>query len=750
MAMNPMLMGGSAPSTGNVMQITATLRGMPDAQLQQYAAMHKNDPFVFPLAFQESQTRQQMRAGQAAQMAGQKPPPVVDQDLAQMMPTPVTGGAGQIITGGHGQAINALPEEQGIGALNAPNLQHMADGGIAGYSDGGADGMFNYAHMEPAVDLHSSIGASPAGMAGGGITGYATGGAPDYSPDVYRRYAIQKAREMGVPPELADSIFKIESGYKPDAKSKTGPVGIGQLTKATGLSYGLQPHERTDGFKNIDASLAFMKDLQGKYNNDPQKIAVAYNQGEPFLNNHLKQNEGTLVPEKLNKPEANNYLKKLGTFLPISAAHAETVPGREATVPAIEPKAAAKQTPATQAPASTQEPWYDRYRKAMMTGEGQRQMMLGVGDLPYNLAGAPVDIATAVMRPFGYKEQTPFLSSQYLKDKATQYIGREAEPTDPTLKGFRTIGELGSMLYSPTKTATTAESGIEALARRQKAIAEESKAAVANPRLEAPAKKGETMIADANGVVMPASRREGMINAISDEQRVAAEAAKAEALQKEAAAYKAPLFESGVNPLGAASASLRVPEVLASSAKAEPQYPNENGPEDRLYMPAPSVEKGQGLQPEKPTGEGLKPSRDWNDTLLHLGLGLMAGQSPYALQNLGNAGLGALKHEQEQKRMTLEERKQAALEGLQKQQGQLYGAQAGYYEDLRGPQAALASADKNFAEWQKNPLHLNATPEQARTAYQTFIQNAYNNLGIIHPSRISEQAKADFSKYYSQ
>ena len=143
-APSPQMGGGVAPSTGNVMQITSTLRGMSDQQLQQYAAMHKSDPFVFPLAFQESQTRQQIRAGSLAQRMGQKPPPVVDQDLAQMAPTPITGGAGQTITGGHGQAINVLPEEQGIGALAAPNLQRMADGGIAGYADGGQQpGMFN-------------------------------------------------------------------------------------------------------------------------------------------------------------------------------------------------------------------------------------------------------------------------------------------------------------------------------------------------------------------------------------------------------------------------------------------------------------------------------------------------------------------------------------------------------------------------------------------------------------------------------
>ena len=156
-------MGGTAPSTGNVMQITSTLRGMSDQQLQQYASMHKSDPFVFPLAFQESQTRQQMRAGQAAQMAGQKPPPVVDQDLAQMSPQP-------------------LPEEQGIGAIPAQNLQRMADGGIAGYADGGQQpGMFNYAQMAPAVDLHSDSGVTPKSMASGGLA-FKQGGSSVYQP----------------------------------------------------------------------------------------------------------------------------------------------------------------------------------------------------------------------------------------------------------------------------------------------------------------------------------------------------------------------------------------------------------------------------------------------------------------------------------------------------------------------------------------------------------------------------------------
>jgi hypothetical protein len=120
--------------------ISAELRMMNDQQLQQYAAMHKADPYIFPLAFQESQNRQALRAGKTAQMAGMEQPKVADAALMAMTPT-------------------AAPEMQGIGKLPAPNMQHMADGGIAGFDEstnspmsrenldgmGNTGGMFNYA-----------------------------------------------------------------------------------------------------------------------------------------------------------------------------------------------------------------------------------------------------------------------------------------------------------------------------------------------------------------------------------------------------------------------------------------------------------------------------------------------------------------------------------------------------------------------------------------------------------------------------
>lgn len=99
----------------NVNQITSMLAKLPDQSLQQYAAMHKDNPYVVSLAVAESNRRKEMRSAGAMQAGAQPQPKVADAAIAEM----------------------ALPEEQGIGRLPAPNMQGMADGGIVGYAEGG-------------------------------------------------------------------------------------------------------------------------------------------------------------------------------------------------------------------------------------------------------------------------------------------------------------------------------------------------------------------------------------------------------------------------------------------------------------------------------------------------------------------------------------------------------------------------------------------------------------------------------------
>ena len=105
----------SNPTAPNPNKLMAQLRMMPDQQLFQYAQMHKNDPYIFPMAFQESNTRKQMRAAQNTQAP--PAPKVVDKNLQEM--------------------AQPMPEDQGIATLPTPNMQNMAGGGIVAFDDGG-------------------------------------------------------------------------------------------------------------------------------------------------------------------------------------------------------------------------------------------------------------------------------------------------------------------------------------------------------------------------------------------------------------------------------------------------------------------------------------------------------------------------------------------------------------------------------------------------------------------------------------
>jgi len=139
----------------NTEKLTSQMAMLPDAALRQMAMMHKNDPYVLPLIISEDGRRKQMRQAAQAQMGGMPQPKVADAAVAQM-----------------GQ----FPEAQGIGALPAPNMRGMADGGIAGYEDdeegmatGGMGGMFNFAQQSEPV-LRMAEGGAVQRYQFGGVT----------------------------------------------------------------------------------------------------------------------------------------------------------------------------------------------------------------------------------------------------------------------------------------------------------------------------------------------------------------------------------------------------------------------------------------------------------------------------------------------------------------------------------------------------------------------------------------------------
>jgi len=120
----------------SINQLQARLNRLSPQQLKQFAAINYDDPISLALAMQVDSERKKMTAQGQAMAAGQQKPPVAAQAI---------------------QSIGTeLPENTGIAQLPAPNIQAMADGGIAGYD------------MEPVVRM--SRGGSPIGRWWEGVT----------------------------------------------------------------------------------------------------------------------------------------------------------------------------------------------------------------------------------------------------------------------------------------------------------------------------------------------------------------------------------------------------------------------------------------------------------------------------------------------------------------------------------------------------------------------------------------------------
>jgi hypothetical protein len=164
----------------DVNKITSTLAKLPDQQLQQYAQMHKSDPYIMALAMSESNRRKEMRsAGQGAQ-GMQEQPKVVDQMVAEMAP-------------------QQLPEEMGIGQLPAGNM-NFAGGGIIAFADGGDVERYQVGGM---------MGDIPGFVAGTGNL-IPQQGAPEEVP-LFRRM-FRDARAVGANYQLEQAKARIAAG----------------------------------------------------------------------------------------------------------------------------------------------------------------------------------------------------------------------------------------------------------------------------------------------------------------------------------------------------------------------------------------------------------------------------------------------------------------------------------------------------------------------------------------------------------
>ena len=655
-----------------IQDITDSLALMPDPALQQYAQMHKDDPYVMSLAMSESNRRKKLRAAQQGQ-AGQMPQPkVVDQAIAAMNPPP------QRMMPPQQMAPQGAPQGQGqgIAQLPTPNLQGMADGGIAGYDD------------EEDVQ----------GMARGGNAGSDPKAA-------YRQYALSQAAKMGLDPSLVDSIFKIESGYNAEAQSPTGPVGIGQLTKQTGKAYGAAGEDRKDPYKNIDASLAYMADLKKKYGNDPAKIAVAYNQGESVLNKHLSQNNGEINQTKLPS-EAQGYLKKLSTMLtaavPIGSAQAAPV---------------AQATPAAQAPGQRVENGYvvdqfgiPLYKAGETPNTTPAKDERSIFEKGADYFGISPEVQRNVSNTFnalgGYSAPVQGVA------KVSQGLGATPEAIAAAKAAAQKVGALriappvAEGIAALPAEAQAARAAAET-ARRARLLAEDQKAAQG---AEASVKAADTTAAIARtGEEATAAERANAAARINQAANAARVGAGANAGAQAAAGSGE--SEYGEPGMGAGSQANR--DLLMHM---EREQQNAAGAKDTKDIIAAAKETAD---PEV--------SKGWtNDDWLTFGLSALASNSPRFLQGIGEAGLATQKQRQARTQ-------QESAQQLTKAQIGKLNADTEYLQDQKGQNAlrmkALSLASADFEKWMAS-AGLASTPEEQDAARKKITSYYMQQMGV--------------------
>jgi hypothetical protein len=89
----------------------------------------------------------------------------------------------------------------------------------------------------------------------------------------------QAAERWHLPTAFLHAVVRAESGYRQDAVSPKGAIGLMQLMPGTARVLGADP---TDPRQNVDAGARYLTELLRKYFNDPyqvRKAVAAYNAG---------------------------------------------------------------------------------------------------------------------------------------------------------------------------------------------------------------------------------------------------------------------------------------------------------------------------------------------------------------------------------------------------------------------------------------------------------------------------------------
>ena len=696
----------------NSEKITSQIAMLPDAALKQMAMMHKSDPYVLPLIISEDGRRKQMRQAAQAQMAGMPQPKVADAALAQM-----------------GQ----LPEEQGIGQLPTPNIQRMADGGIAGYGDdanegygmggmatGGMGGMFNFAQQsEPVLR-----------MAGGGVPGYAKGVAVPRDLDAY---IDEQARINGISPAALRAVIQAESGGKVDAQSKTSSAqGLMQLINRTFTKGGGDPEKRKDPFENVRVGAKVLGEdaaaLRKQLNRDvsPEELYATHVLGRGTGSRLLQADPSMTMAQALKAADPKNADKIISSNSKLFGDGKKTV-------------------------GEVMQTFSTKMASAMPIGTAQ------AGDLPK----ATPDLASQIP---GQSVQAP--PSNY--DQKNSYFGQLADKMGIPQEYQRNIANTANALSGFTSPISTAN----------RAVGQASKALEATPEMIANAQRAK-QIAETERLLPPAKVGLEALDEASQAARAAAEAARrARGVEQDVQAAKA--AEQSVDAANLTSKIARTTEeavaagpnaraidasklATASKALSGTQLAEEKVkglfPEATRPEVGESVSVNYGTAP--PPAEAPKPSDllaatkeavpakerkgFGNDDLLMLGLSLLANKSPNFMTALGEAGIQTLGAKKEREKAETDLEYRDIMKQYYGAVGKKAGAEADYIASgEKGRMAdrlkAASLIDRDLESWRKT-MEGGMPQPGAEAAKRKELTNYYFNLfGMDVPATMASTA----------
>ena len=676
--------------------ISDNLAMMPDPALQQFAQLHKQDPYMVSLALSESNRRKKIRTAAQGQAGSVPQPKVVDAAIQGMTPAPAP------------VAQTQLPENQGIAQIPTPNMQGLADGGIAGYEDdeegmatGGMGGMFNFAQQsEPVVR-----------MSGGGVPGYAKG---DRVID-YRQAIIDEAQMQGVPAAVALQISGVESNFDPKArpidpktgKPRSSATSFFQVIDETFKGLGGYPKKLNDPMENIRVVIKSLAQNQAALNKTlgrppkPQELYTTHFLGTDTGSKLLSADPNTPISAFLDKTDPKNKDK-------ILTANPEVLGGKKTVGDVL------AWTQKKMAPVLTSAiPIGTAQAEAPPSKPSSPPPNAGVKDLVSQIPG----YSPATSLAPGEKYDVP--ASNY--DQTNSFFGRMADKMGIPLEAQR---QIGTTLNAPTplapviRTVKSGSSGIVALGEKigdklgflqgpkgrmtAEEIAALQKESAGLRSLEA-SQKSIKEAADA----ADAARMSG---ATADEAKLLSEGVEQAAAAKKAAeAAKLPSAAEKISnasllreadDVATAQRLARTGENVQAAGRAE-SLANTVLPTDNA---APAANAAAGKIPFKgiddnelkrmqeanqapmtsddivKAAEEATPVKERkgfsNDDLLTLGLSLLASKSPNFMTALGEAGLATVAGKKEREKMEREEAKLKGSEELQKAQAKYYGSYA--------------------------------------------------------------------------